>query len=274
MPDRFLRETKMTYSLDTLKEIILPAAQEELLPRFTRVERQHKRDGSVITEADLAIQARIAGELQAQWPDTLFLGEEMSEEEQAGLLDSEQPVWCLDPLDGTSNFAAGIPFFCVSLALLKGGEVMLGIIYDPVRNECFTADAATGAQLNGEPLRVKQSGLSLAQCTALIDFKRLDPPLATQLVSEIPYASQRSFGSVALDWCWLAAGRCHVYLHGRSKLWDYSAGNYIFHQAGGHSCSLDGDPVFTHALTPRSSVAAVDETLFAEWTAWLGITVE
>ena len=158
-------------------------------------------------------------------------------------------------------------------ALLQGGEVLLGIIYDPVRDECFTADAATGAQLNAEPLQVKPSGLSLAQTTALIDFKRLDPPLATRLVSEIPYASQRSFGSVALDWCWLATGRCHVYLHGRSKLWDYSAGNYIFHQAGGLSCSLDGDPVFTHALTPRSSVAAVDEALFREWTTWLGVTV-
>ncbi len=263
----------MTYSLATLQGIIIPAAREELLPRFTRVERQHKRDGSVITEADLAMQSRIAADLQAQWPDTVFLGEEMAEQEQAGLLASEQPVWCLDPLDGTSNFAAGIPFFCVSLALLQGGKVTLGIIYDPVRDECFSADAATGAQLNGESLRVKASGLTLAQTSALIDFKRLAPALATRLVTEIPYASQRSFGSVALDWCWLAAGRCHVYLHGRSGLWDYAAGNYIFHQAGGHSCSLDGEPVFTHALTPRSSVAAVDEDLFREWTAWLGIRV-
>ena len=264
----------MSYSLTILKDIIIHAAREELLPRFTRVERQHKRDGSVITEADLATQSRIAAELQGNWPNTVFLGEEMEAAEQASLLESKQPVWCLDPLDGTSNFAAGIPFFCVSLALLQGSKVLLGIIYDPVRDECFSADAMTGAQLNGEPLRVKESGLVLAQTTALIDFKRLDPPLATRLVSEIPYASQRSFGSVALDWCWLAAGRCHVYLHGRSKLWDYSAGNYIFHQAGGHSCSLDGNPVFTYALTPRSSVAAVDEALFAEWTAWLGITVK
>ena len=77
----------MTYSLTTLKDIIIPAAQEELLPRFTRVERQHKRDGSVITEADLAMQSRIAGELQARWPDTVFLGEEMGADEQAGLLE-------------------------------------------------------------------------------------------------------------------------------------------------------------------------------------------
>jgi myo-inositol-1(or 4)-monophosphatase len=263
----------MTYSLTVLQDMIIPAAREELLPRFARVERQHKRDGSVLTEADLAVQSRLAAQLLQQWPDTLFLGEEMTAAEQADLLASEQPVWCLDPLDGTSNFAAGIPFFSISLALLQGGEVLLGVVYDPVRDECFSASPGEGARLNGAPLRVKQTGLELKQATALIDFKRLDQDLATRLVTAIPYASQRSFGSVALDWCWLAAGRCHIYLHGRSNIWDYAAGNMIFHEAGGYSCTLDGDAIFTHALTPRSSVAAVDESLFAAWTEWLGITV-
>jgi len=263
----------MTYSLSRLQEIIVTAAREELLPRYMHVERGRKRDGSVITEADLAMQSRVAGELLQAWPDTVFLGEEMTEQRQAGLLQSDKPVWCLDPLDGTSNFAAGIPYFSVSLALLGQGGVLLGMIYDPLRDECFMADAEHGAQLNGEALRVKESGLSLSQTTALIDFKRLAPELATRLVTQIPYASQRSFGSVALDWCWLTAGRCHIYLHGRSKLWDYSAGNYIFQQAGGYACSLDGDSVFTHSLTPRSSVAAVDAALFEQWTTWLGVTV-
>lgn len=263
----------MTYSLAVLKDMIIAAAQEELLPRFARVERQHKRDGSVLTEADLAVQSRIARQLLHQWPDTVFLGEEMTAAEQAQLLASGQPVWCLDPLDGTSNFAAGIPYFCVSLALLQQGEVLLGIVYDPVRDECFTASGGQDARLNGEPLRVEQTGLELGQTTALIDFKRLEKDLATRLVTQIPYASQRSFGSVALDWCWLAAGRCHIYLHGRSNIWDYAAGNTIFHAAGGYSSTLDGEAIFTHALTPRSSVAAVDQALFTAWTEWLGITV-
>jgi myo-inositol-1(or 4)-monophosphatase len=261
----------MTYSLTVLKTIIKPAAQEELLPRFARVERQHKRDGSVLTEADLAVQSRIATLLQQQWPETVFLGEEMTSTEQAGLLTSGQPVWCLDPLDGTSNFAAGIPYFCVSLALLQQGEVLLGVVYDPLRDEWFTASRVQDARLNGMPLHVKKTGLELSQTTALIDFKRLEKALATRLVTEIPYASQRSFGSVALDWCWLAAGRCHIYLHGRSNIWDYAAGNYIFHAAGGYSSTLEGETIFTHALTPRSSVAAVDQPLFSAWTAWLGI---
>ncbi len=182
-------------------------------------------------------------------------------------------MWCLDPLDGTSNFAAGIPFFSVSLALLQQGKVLLGMVYDPVRNECFSASLEQGARLNGEPLQVKQTGLELKQTTALIDFKRLEQDLATRLVTAIPYASQRSFGSVALDWCWLAAGRCHLYLHGRSNIWDYAAGNMIFHAAGGYSCTLDGEAIFTHTLTQRSSVAAVDQPLFAAWTEWLGISL-
>jgi len=264
----------MSYSMNYLQEIVIAAAREELLPRFARVARQHKVDGSVLTAADLAMQERLAGLLQRQFPDTVFLGEEMDAAEQERLLQTDKPVWCLDPLDGTSNFAAGIPYFCVSLALLQRGKVVLGLVYDPLRDECFAADPAQRASLNGESLATVESGLSLKQATALVDFKRLQPALAVKLVSTIPYASQRSFGSVALDWCWLAAGRSHVYLHGRSNIWDYAAGNYIFLCAGGCASTLEGDAVFTHELTPRSAVAAVDQPLFAEWCACLGVGLQ
>ncbi|MDX1697128.1 MAG: inositol monophosphatase family protein, partial [Thiohalobacterales bacterium] len=207
-------------------------------------------------------------------PDAVFLGEEMAADEQARVLESSAPVWCLDPLDGTSNFACGIPYFCVALALFHSGRVELGLVYDPLRDECFTARRGAGAWLDGKPLRVVDPGLRLKLPTALIDFKRLEQTLATRLVTDIPYASQRSFGSVALDWCWLAAGRGHIYLHGRSSIWDYAAGNLIFTEAGGHSVSLDGRPVFTQALVPRSSVAAVDAGLFGAWTKWLGIDMQ
>lgn len=259
------------YPLTVLRDIIVPAARDELLPRFATVVRTHKADGSVLTEADLAMQARVAAALRARWPDTVFLGEEMALAEQQALIASTRPVWCLDPLDGTSNFATGIPYFCVALALLQGGAVRLGLVYDPVRDECFSAAAAHGAQLNGTALRVTDSGLTLDRATALVDFKRLDRPLAQRLAADPPYASQRSFGSVALDWCWLAAGRGHVYLHGRSNVWDYAAGQFIFAQAGGHACTLQGEAVFTQALTPRSSVGAVDARLYAAWRDTLGI---
>ena len=262
---------QMAFPLAKLQEIIVPAALQELLPRFARVERREKLDGSFLTAADLAMQERVARQLLQHWPDTVFLGEEMDAADQSRLLASGQPVWCLDPLDGTSNFIAGIPYFCVSLALLQHGRVVLGMVYDPLRDECFSASEAQGARLNGVPLSVPDSGLALRQATALVDFKRLERELAVRLVTDTPYASQRSFGSVALDWCWLAAGRCHLYLHGRSNIWDYAAGNFIFEAAGGFASTLQGDPVFTPALTPRSSVAGIDRPLFQAWTAWLGI---
>jgi len=260
--------------LAELQTGIVAAARDELLPRFAHVERHRKRDGSVLTEADTAMQSRTADYLHGLSPDTMFLGEEMDAGEQAALLASGKPVWCLDPLDGTGNFACGIPYYCVSLALLQSGRVELGLVYDPVRDECFTAQHGGGAWLDGKPLRVVDSGLALKQATALVDFKRLEPALATRLVTDIPYASQRSFGSVALDWCWLAAGRCHLYLHGRSNIWDYAAGNLVFSEAGGYSVSLDGQAVFTHALVPRSAVAAVDQGLFEAWCRWLGINLQ
>jgi myo-inositol-1(or 4)-monophosphatase len=261
----------MPYSLEKLQQILIPSAKEELLPRFANVKRQRKSDGSIVTEADVAIQQRIARQLAEQWPDTAFLGEEMTAEEQARMLASDKPVWCLDPLDGTSNFASGIPYFAVSLALLQGGKVTLGLVYDPARDECFSASQAQGAMLNGEMLQLEDTGLQLRQSIAIIDFKRLRTALAKRLVADTPYASQRSFGSIALDWCWLAAGRGHIYLHGKQNIWDYAAGNFIFQQAGGHSTTLDGEAVFVNRLEKRSAVAAVDDRLYKEWTHWLEI---
>jgi len=254
-----------------VQDNVITIASEELIPRFAKVKREHKADGSFLTEADLVMQQRIAGELIKQWPGTVFLGEEMNHDEQATLLSSAKPVWCLDPLDGTSNFAAGIPYFSVSLALLESGKVTQALVYDPIRKECFTANEKNGARLNGKPLKLTEAGVNLNHATGLIDFKRLDAELATRLVTERPYASQRSFGSVALDWCWLAAGRCHLYLHGSSHIWDYAAGNYIFHLAGGFSSTLSGEPIFINKLQPRSSVAAVDKGLFKAWSDWLNV---
>ncbi|MEE8379432.1 MAG: inositol monophosphatase [Gammaproteobacteria bacterium] len=261
----------MNKELITLSDIIVPLAKAELLPRFTRVKRGEKLDGSVITEADIVMQDRVRTALYEQWPAIGFLGEEMSAGEQVALLATGEPLWCLDPLDGTSNFAVGIPHFAVSLALLQDGQVKLALVYDPVREECFTASAGEGAYLNGGKLVAPPVDVMLSQSTALIDFKRLPSELSARLVTERPYASQRSFGSVALDWCWLAAGRCHVYLHGRSNIWDYAAGHLVFQEAGGHSTTLQGEDVFINELKPRAAVGALDKGLFDDWVEWLGV---
>ena len=249
--------------------LVTTTAREELLPRFTRVSRRFKADGSIVTEADTLMQQRLIARLQAAWPGIAVLGEEMAADEQQRLLDAGGPLWCLDPLDGTSNFAHGIPFFSVSLALIDQAGVQLGLVYDPLRDECFEAVRGGGARCNGEPLRCGSVPSDLAHCAAIIDFKRLDPELATRLALAPPYASQRSYGSVALDWCWLAAGRGQLYLHGRQRLWDYAAGALILAEAGGHACTLQGEPLACDRLSPTSAVAAATAALQQAWYGWL-----
>ncbi|HET9122778.1 MAG TPA: inositol monophosphatase [Acidiferrobacteraceae bacterium] len=258
--------------LQRLRQIVVLAAREELVPRFADIARRPKPDGSWVTEADTGMQARLARELQQAWPDYAFMGEEMSAAEQGAVLASDtRPTWCLDPLDGTTNFTNGVPFYAVSLALLAQGELRLGMVYDPLRDECFMAAQGQGAWLNDEVLKPLPPPLALRRCVGVVDFKRLTPRLASRLGQDPPYASQRSFGACALDWCWLAAGRFQVYLHGGQRLWDYAAGNLILTEAGGHSCTLDGDALFDGTLEPRSAVAALDPDLFRAWQAWIAI---
>lgn len=253
-----------------LEQIIREAAQTELLPRFQHVTHSLKSDGSIVTEADIAMQQRMLDVLQQRWPQIPLLGEEMTAEEQQQLLDnSEQGLWLLDPLDGTSNYAAGIPYFCVSLALMRQGEVELAIIYDPLRDESFSAQKGQGAWLNGVPLTAPRALRPLKQGIALIDLKRLSPELAARVASQPPYSSQRNLGSGALDWCYVATGRVDVYLHGGQKLWDYAAGQLILAEAGGYAATLQGEAVLVNALTPRSVVAAADEGNFREWAGFL-----
>jgi myo-inositol-1(or 4)-monophosphatase len=260
----------MPPTLEQLRAVVLPLARQELLPRFTRVAKAFKADGSVVTEADMACQEAISAALAARWPQIPLLGEEMELAEQQRLLDDAvDGLWCLDPLDGTSNFTAGIPFFSVALAYIRQGEVQLGLVYDPVRDECYTAARGQGAWLNDTRLHSHATGLPLAHCVAMIDFKRLSLALATRLVRATPFASQRNFGSSALDWCQLAAGRGHLYLHGRQRLWDYAAGSLILAEAGGCATTLQGEPVLQVSLQPRSVVATLDPVLFGAWREWL-----
>ncbi|CAI8787184.1 inositol monophosphatase family protein [Methylocaldum szegediense] len=255
--------------LDDLATLVKAAAREELLPRFAGTERLFKADGSVVTEADFAVQKRLTARLQERYPEFALLSEEMDALRQQELLEQDNAgLWCLDPLDGTSNFTAGLPFFTISLALLIEHKPVLGIVYDPIRDECFTAQRDLGAWLNGVRLRVPSVDLPLRRCLAVVDFKRLGP-LAAKLAVRPPYSSQRNLGSVALEWCWLAAGRFHVYLHGKQKLWDYAAGALILSEAGGRAETLRGEPIFSIELQPRSVVAAGDRRLFDEWKTWL-----
>jgi len=257
-----------------LIDIIRTAAKQELLPRFERVGLQTsselKADGSIITEADLAMQKNLSKELKAHWPDIPFLGEEMTEQEQQALLSrTEKGLWVVDPIDGTTNFSLGIPFYAVSVAYIKDDQVQLAVVYDPSRDECFCAIKGEGAFLNDKALDLSESEKIDTMIVAEIDFKRLSPELAQKIVANPPYKSQRSFGSVALAWCWFAAGRGDVYLHGRANLWDFAAGSLILEEAGGVSSTLEGEPVFNGSLEPRSAVIAINQVLYERWYDFL-----
>ncbi|MFC1589526.1 inositol monophosphatase family protein [Pseudomonadota bacterium] len=260
--------------LEQLKKMVKQAAIEELLPDFGKREFTYKEDHSIITKADLAMQERLESELAEVWPQIAMLGEEMSEAEQQTVIDSAEAYWCIDPLDGTNNYAAGIPLFAVSIALIVNGESVQGLIYDPTRDEMFTARKGEGAFLNDKKLDAVTSTRHAQRIVAEIEMKRLPEELALRLITERPYGSQRNSGSSVIDWCWMSAGRFDVYLHGGQKLWDYAAGHLIFAEVGGHSVSLDGEPVFRGRLETRSAFAAQDSDLFDDWVKWIGIPVQ
>jgi myo-inositol-1(or 4)-monophosphatase len=251
----------------TLKTQVVALAKQHIMPHFTHVDYALKADGSLLTLADTAMQQAMKDALQQHWPQFTFVGEESDLAEQQQAL--TQDCWILDPIDGTTNFANGVPFFSVSLALKVQDTLVAGLVYDPARDELFAARLGYGAELNHAPLKANSTITPLQHSVGVIDFKRLKADLATRLATQAPYASQRSFGSVALDWCWIAAGRGHVYLHGNQSLWDYAAGWLILNEAGGASCSLDGSPVLCFEIGKRSAVAAYHPQALATWYDWI-----
>jgi myo-inositol-1(or 4)-monophosphatase len=255
-------------ALDELARRVRDTARREILPRLLKVGHALKSDGSVLTEADTAMQAALM--LELRWlADVPVVGEEMNAEEQGAAWDAgADGLWVIDPIDGTSNFAAGLPCFSVSVAYMRGGRRELGVVYDPLRDESFAAQAGHGATLNGDALPLRRGATELARAIAGVDFKRLPSALRLRFAHGFPFASQRNFGSSALDLCYVAAGRLDVYVHGGQNLWDYAAGALIIGEAGGALSALDGD---FDAGDPwlRSVVASSSPALFDSWAAWL-----
>jgi len=244
-------------------------AEQDIIPRYMRVGHQHKPDGSLCTEADLAAQEALIKRLQAIH-NVPVLGEEMSVEQQEEIWgDGKQELWCIDPIDGTSNFVHGLPYFAISVALIRDGKSVLGVVYDPVAKECFAAERGRGAFLNGVRMLNHSVSKELSGALANVDLKRLGSKLASDIASRPPYASQRNFGASTLDWCYTAAGRYDVYLHGGQKLWDYAAGSLVLEEAGGQVCSLEHEDFSRGKVWQRSVIAALDANVFKEWKAWI-----
>ncbi|MFN3750230.1 MAG: inositol monophosphatase family protein [Thiobacillus sp.] len=254
--------------LEDVKALVREVARREVLPRYLKVAHSHKQDGSLFTEADAATQDALEAGLP-QIRNVPVLGEEMTEQQQRDAWDAGRDgLWCVDPIDGTSNFVAGVPYFAVSVAYLYKGERQLGVIYDPVADEMFTAERGRGAHLNGEPLPLRRPVAELRRALAGVEMKRIDRELAGRLAAWPPYASQRNFGASTLDWCYTAAGRFDVYLHGGQKLWDYAAGALILEEAGGRLACLSGSFDIA-SVWERSVVASASPELFGLWRDWL-----
>jgi len=253
-------------------DLLRDAATVHILPEFAgrgRTLASEKSGGGLITQVDTAVQSAIREGLTQAYPGSAFLGEEMAPEDHRRALDRpESELWCLDPLDGTSNFAAGVPIFGVSLALLRDGQPVLGAVLDPLRDELFTALRGQGAWLNGYPISV-DSSRDLRRSVAVIDFKRLAPELARGLAWEQPFHCQRSFGASVLEWCWLACGRVDFYLHGGQNLWDFAAGSLIAAEAGADVATLEGEPLFAGDILRRSVLAVAHEPLRRELAPYL-----
>ncbi len=227
-----------------------------------------KSDGSLVTDTDTRMQAELGRLLVSLAPGSSLLGEEMHRGEQEAALGDGNPCWVLDPIDGTSNFATDLPFYCISLARIEDGETRFGMVYDPCRKECFWALRGHGAWLNDEPL-ARPPSPTLERSIGLVDTKRLSRNIGLALLEDSPLHSMRNLGAVALEWCWVAAGRGHVYLHGKQQLWDYAAAQLILREAGGAAVDLGGDDPEPLRLEPRGMIAAMSPHLLAEWRDWI-----
>ena len=255
--------------LPAVCDVVRAVAAAEVMPRFLKVAHQRKSDGSLFTAADLAAQAALVERLQALLPLPV-VAEEMSREEQAGQwLEGEHGLWCIDPIDGTSNFVNGVPYFALSVALMRRGRPVLGVVYDPVAGETFHAAAGGGAFLDGERLPIKGFVPRLRNAMGGVDLKRVPRALAAAIVAQPPFGSLRSFGAGTLEWCYVAAGRIDIYLHGGQKLWDYAAGSLILAEAGGRMSSLREPDFWAAPLWQRGVVAALDPGLFEQWNRWV-----
>src|SRR6476469_5074930 len=194
----------------------------------------------LVTEVDVAVERRFRALIAERFPDHQILGEEMGGAAAA----PAGPCWIFDPIDGTSNFAHGLPIFCASLALEIDGVAEVAAVYDPTRKELFTAERGGGAFLNGRPLRVS-SAATLVDAMLVTGF----PYDVHQRVPEIVglfgdfvgrARAVRRLGSAALDLCYVAAGRLDGFWESDLKAWDIAGGGLIVEEAGGTVTDFSG----------------------------------
>jgi myo-inositol-1(or 4)-monophosphatase len=230
--------------LATAIEAVIRAGEVQLA-RFGSDLRVDKKGAiDLVTEIDLAIEREFRAMIAERFPDHVVLGEEFSS--QGDREATPEFCWVFDPVDGTTNYAHGLPIFCSSLALEIDGVIAVGAVYDPTRRELFTAERGQGARLNGQPLRVSSAD-TLIDSLLVTGFHygiHRDPEELVSLFREFITRSRavRRLGSAALDLCYVAAGRFDGYWESKIQPWDVAAGALIVTEAGGTVTAVNGEP--------------------------------
>jgi myo-inositol-1(or 4)-monophosphatase len=232
-----------------------------------RVKVEYKGDVDLVTEADRASEALITRRIRERWPGHNILGEEGTRTEQGS-----EYRWYVDPLDGTTNFAHGFPVFCVSLGLEHKDQRVAAVIFDPTRDEMFTAEKGGGAFLNGQPIRVSDIS-NLAECLVATGFpshkRHKNPNIFFYHQITLKTHGVRRAGSAALDLCDVACGRFDGFWEFNLNPWDTAAGVLMVEEAGGRVTRFDGQPFRIDSKETLASNGLVHDALLREFQAIL-----
>ncbi|ANO50806.1 inositol monophosphatase family protein [Woeseia oceani] len=225
------------------------------LNKLDKIKVEQKGRNDFVSEADRTAERAVIETIQKHYPDHAILAEE------SGQHGESEYVWVIDPLDGTTNFLHGFPVFCVSIAVLHNGRPEHAAVYDPLRQELFTASRGAGAQLDGRRIRVsRQSNMERALLGTGFPYRdsnlALEPYLKMLQKSLQATSGVRRAGSAALDLCYVAAGRLDGFWETGLKSWDIAAGALLIREAGGIISGLDGSENFLEsghvlAATPK-----------------------
>ena len=211
----------------------------------------------LVTEIDLECERMCRGVIRERFPDHDILAEELGGSPTA----SSRFRWVFDPLDGTTNYAHGLPIYCSSLGLEIDGERAVAAIYDPSRDELFTAERGGGAFLNGQPLRVSATATLLDALLVTgfpYDMHKQGGDLVALFGAFLSRArAVRRLGSAALDLCYVAAGRFDAFWEQHLKPWDVAAGALVVEEAGGRITGMNGapfDPAAAHLVASNGAI--------------------
>lgn len=228
-----------TLSPDLQLAIRAAQAGAEVVARASRTGREAEvkaGDKGLVTETDRASERAILEVIRSHSPHPV-VGEEGGQ--TGGTSDT---YWIVDPIDGTTNFARGIPLFAVSVALLQGHEALVGVILDPIRQECFYAEKGRGAYVNGRPIRVS-SNQNLASSTVFVNhgYPKEDRERFVAVVSRLAENFFiRKFGTTALELAYVANGLVDAFICSGDELWDFAAGVRLIQEAGGRFTDWQG----------------------------------